>query len=1529
MDNLNTENNGEDIAIIGLAGRFPGADDIDMFWENIRNGVESIKFFTQEDLKNSNIDASLLNDPNYVKASAIIEDIDMFDAQFFGFNPREAEIYNPQHRMFLECSWEALENAGCNPETYGGRIGVYGGEGFNSYMFNIAANPHLAQTLNEMQVLMGNDKDFLATLISYKLNLKGPSMTVQSGCSTSLLAISLACQGLRNYQCDIALAGGIRLGIPQKTGYLYKEGSILSPDGHCRPFDENANGTVGGSGAAVVALKRVEDALEDGDYIYAVIKGTAINNDGSLKIGYTAPSTDGQAEAVYEALEVGTVSPETVGYVEAHGTGTVLGDPIEFDALCKAFRSKSKKESFCALGAVKANIGHLDAAAGAAGVIKTALALKNKTIPPSINFEKPNPKLKLDGSPFYIPKAASYWETNGTQRRAGVSSFGIGGTNVHAVLEEAPEIIGSQTSKIWHSIILSARSDKALENMTANLVGYLEKNPQANIADVAHTYQTGRKFFDFRKVIVCNSAENAVEILSLPHNERVIKGGGKVNGKNIIFMFPGQGSQYVNMGLELYKTENIFRKYIDLCSGILEPHLGLDLRGVLYPENGGEASRQINETYLAQPALFTVEYALAQTMMNYGIMPKAMIGHSVGEYVAACLAGVFSLEEVLPLMASRGRMMQGQPHGSMTAISAGEQEVQAFLLNEEVSIAAVNSPVSCVISGPENNVADIESRLEEKGIGFVRLHTSHAFHSPMMNSIIDPFIEKLKRVRLGEIRIPVISNVTGTWLKAEEAADPGYWAKHLAQTVKFSQGTTELLNDTDSLFLEIGPGNTLCTLVRQQKVQNMISRTIPVMRHPRVEGSDSAFLYCSIGKAWTEGGTVDWKQIYKGERRLRVPLPSYPFERQRYWIEADKQLQKFSGTMGKILKNQDISEWFYAPCWKPSAPIGDNDVAGSSWLIFADSLGIAEKLASKLRNKSAEVIMVFQGEQYCIYENEEYSLNPNNLEDYEKLFSHIKNRKQFPGTIIHLWSVGNTETEKADEHSEKVMQKGFYSLINIAKASGKLNIIDSIKLSVISSGVQQLYSEEEAYPEKATVLGACRVIPQEYANISCINIDIPIPQSIRLEEYITDSIIKESAAKESEYAVSYRGYTRWIQDFESIRPTVDKHSSYLRKNGVYMISGGLGNIGLIFAGYLAKEYGAKLILLGRIDFPEKNMWDHWIDLNGQDNHISRKILKLRQIEASGAEVMIYSADVSSEEDMKKVVSAAIERFGVLHGVIHAAGIVGESTYDSIQALDRSKAEEQFNAKIRGTINLEKALKGIELDFCLLISSLSAALGGLGLAAYSAANLFMDAFAKKHNSKQDVPWISINWDGWAFADRPKSPDGMYICPEEGVEVLKLILSQGMMSNMIISVGDLKQRIDRWIKGNNTKHKNNPEIRQERTEPYEKPETELEQKIADIWSEMVGVEPIGLDDNFFEIGGNSLLASQVIYRMRAELSLDMPIKEFFETPTIREIAEKIKCNNDNEKRIAEALNMVKALTGTEVKKLLEEVNEDRGI
>ncbi|WP_414513686.1 type I polyketide synthase [Nostoc sp. PCC 9305] len=879
-----------DIAIIGMSGRFPKASNLDKFWQNLKDGLEAISFFSDQELESIGVDKTTLNDPNYVKAKAVLEDIELFDAGFFDYSPKTAEIIDPQHRLFLETAWEALESAGYDSKTYQGRIGVYGSASISSYfLFNLFSNPELIKLVGLDQIRHNNRTDNLTTRVAYKLDLKGSAITIQTGCSSSLVAVHLACQSLIDRESDLVLAGGVSITNLKKTGYAYQEGGILSPDGHCRAFDAKAQGTVGGDGVGIVILKRLADAIADRDYIHAVIKGSAINNDGSAKVGYTAPSIDGQAKVIAEALAISRIEPDMVSYIETHGTGTVLGDPIEIAALTKSFRARTQKKNFCAIGSVKTNIGHLDTASGVAGLIKTVLALKHKQIPPSLHFQEPSPQIDFANSPFYVNDKLSEWKSNGHPRRAGVSSFGIGGTNAHVILEEAlvMEQGGAKgQGRKHHLLVVSAKTESALEAATANLANHFKQHPNLNLADVAYTLGVGRRAFDYRRMVVCQDIDDAIKVLETKDTQRVFTHYQKPGESEVVFMFPGQGSQYVDMGRELYQTEPIFREQVDDCCEQLKPILGLDLRTILYPsqEQTQWATELLTQTHITQAALFAIEYALAQLWLSRGVYPSAMIGHSIGEYVAACLAGVFSLADALMLVATRGQLMQQLPLGAMLAVALPEKKVTQ-MLGDQLSLAAINAPERCVVSGPTAEIEDLQNRLTEQGIDCRFLHTSHAFHSQMMDFIIEPFTKLFAKINLNYPKIPFLSNVTGTWITPEEATDNNYWAKHLRSSVRFADGITELCKQPNRIFLEVGSGRTLSTLTKQQAQGHLALCSI---RHLHDQQSDVAFLLNTLGHLWLSGIQVDWSGFYANQKCHRLALPTYPFERQKYWVESSK-----------------------------------------------------------------------------------------------------------------------------------------------------------------------------------------------------------------------------------------------------------------------------------------------------------------------------------------------------------------------------------------------------------------------------------------------------------------------------------------------------------------------------------------------------------------------------------------------------------------------------------------------------------------
>jgi acyl transferase domain-containing protein len=908
-----THYSGNEIAVIGMAGRFPKAPTLEAFWHNIYNGVEAITFFTAEELLDAGVPASTLENPDYVRANVLLEGIDLFDAAFFGYSPREAALLDPQQRLFLQCAWHALEHAGYNPHTYTGPIGVYASQSSSTYLlYNLVRNRHLLETMSMLQLLYGTEKDFLATRVSYKLGLRGPSVTVQAACASSLVAVHLACQSLLNGECDIALAGGVCVNTQTRRGYLYQSDGYFSRDGHCRSFDARSEGTLGGSGLGIITLKRLDDALNDGDTIHALIRGTAINNDGDAKIGYSAPSVQGQASVIAEALTVAAVEPETVSYIETHGTGTPIGDPIEITALRRAFEKHTTKKGFCAIGSIKTNMGHLDAAAGIAGLLKTTLALKHRCLPPHLHFETPNPLIDFASSPFYVNTIARAWPEAAYPRRAGVSSFGIGGTNTHIILEEAPPTSSEATPDGWQILPLSARTPLALGIQQQNLVTHLKQSWESSLADSAYTLQEGRYPFSHRSFVVCRNVEDAINTLE----GTAFTGQAEEHSTPIVFMFPGGGSQYINMGRELYEQVAIFREEVDRCTRLLQPHLDYDLLALLYPSQEQEKthSHRFERGFISLPVLFVTEYALAKTLIRWGISPKAMIGHSLGEYVAACLAGVFALEDVLAFVALREKLSADLAPGAMLSILLPEHELDPFL-NEQVSLGAVNNPSQCVVSGSIVAIEQLEHTLQEHAITYRRLHISVAGHSAQLEPILNTLTTFLQTLQLHSPSIPFVSNLTGTWITSEQATSYHYWINHLRHAVRFSAGIQTLLEEPGQVLLEVGPGQTLSLLAKnilvnrrhQQGEMGHDAHVLMTMRHAQEQSADLSYLLTTVGHLWLQGQPVAWSALHECKRR-RVPLPIYPFEGKRYWIEPDIDPLASNSVMPTNGQKQDMIE---------------------------------------------------------------------------------------------------------------------------------------------------------------------------------------------------------------------------------------------------------------------------------------------------------------------------------------------------------------------------------------------------------------------------------------------------------------------------------------------------------------------------------------------------------------------------------------------------------------------------------------------
>jgi amino acid adenylation domain-containing protein len=1495
-------NHSKEIAIIGISCRFPGAKNIEEFWNNLKEGKETISFFLDEELLNAGVDPGLLNNPNFVNAASIISNKEFFDAHFFSYTPTEAELLDPQIRIFHECSWEAFEDSGIVPEFYDGLIGVYAGASQNLGWEARASLSGRSSSFGEYAASQLTGIRYLCMRLSYNLNLKGPSIAVQTTCSTSLAAIHMACQALLKGECDIALAGGVTVSSEKKSGYLYEEGMILSPDGHCRALDANAKGTIFGEGAGAVILKPVEDSIADGDNIYAVIKGSAVNNDGNRKIGFTAPSVAGQAAVIRSAFHHAGIETESISYIEVHGTGTPIGDPIEVEALTQAFNTNKKK--FCKIGSVKSNIGHLDSASGAAGFIKTVLALKNRMIPPTLHFESSNPAINPDDSPFEVNTRLTEWKTDKYPLRAGVSSMGMGGTNVHVILEEAPEKEKSSASRNWHPIVISAKSENSINMAAKNLADFLRKNNDVDLADVAYTLQTGRKRFNHRRMITCSNLDEAIGILSMQTDTFV----SKDDNRSVVFMFPGQGAQYVNMGLELYQTEAVFQEEMNRCFDLLKAIMEYDIKRILYP--GEDSLRElsplpdINQTNITQPLMFVFEYALAKLLMSWGVQPNTMIGHSSGEYAAACLAGVFPLEDALKLVVLRGQLMHKMPPGSMLSISAPVNEIKS-LLNEELALAAINSSSLCVISGRDKEIENFSRKIKEKGYECRKLKTSHAFHSKMMDPIIEEFEQEVETIHFNNPGIPYISNVTGDWLSGEEVRNPQYWSGHLRRTVRFADGLEKLLTKTNSILIEIGPGNTLCKFARTHCKKTNDHIIINPVRHPRESVSDVYYLLDKVGKLWLYGQEIDWSSFYSNEKRYRISLPTYAFDRQYYWID-DIDLRSLNKNT-PATKTQDISDWFYIPLWKRSVLLPENKIKPESGynLLFPGTCDLNTGILNKFEQNSEKTIEISIGSRYEEISELSYTIRPEVEEDYEKLFSKLVDANQIPKRIIHMWTVSDKKHRSLSiERTREIQNIGFYSLLNIARAIGNLMPYNRIEIFVITNNMQDVNGMEEIVPEKSTILGAVHVIPQEYNNISCCSIDIDLPGDDKLKrDTLLNDLYDEFTHKSPGNIIAYRGTHRWIHVLEPAKLSrLHEIPLVLKPNGIYLITGGLGGMGLVLAEFLSKAVKPKLILTGRSDLPEKKEWSHWLEQHEPEDITSKKIKMLKTIEENGSEIFYLKVDVSKQMEMREKIKEVEENVGEINGIIHAAGIADNAGI--IHRRDRKENEKIFLPKLTGTLVLNNILEERNLDFFVLCSSINSLCGDFGQVGFSAANAFLDAFARYKKKNNNILAIGINWDLWLKVgmfkklserngeERQAITGG--ILPEEGVEVFARSIDHHF-PNLAVSTIDFEARRQRFhvnkIICGDEESKTGLSTIYAASQPKDisfKSLNEFEDKLLGIWQELLGYENIGVDDNFFELGGDSLTAAAVRKKVKEVFNIDIPLVKIFHHPTIRSFA-----------------------------------------
>ncbi|WP_275674737.1 type I polyketide synthase [Streptomyces sp. MUM 178J] len=1545
------------VAVIGMSGRFPGAEDVEALWRLVVSGAEGSTRYTDEELAAAGVPQRLLDDPALVKSGFPLEGYDRFDADFFGVTRAEAELMDPQHRLLLETSWQALERAGYPAGTFDGPTGVFAGVAGSGYLRERV--PHTSQdgrVSDEIQVAVGNDPGMLALRVSYKLGLTGPSFTVQSACSSSLVTVHLAVQSLLTRESDLALAGGVAVREFEPRGYRYEEGAILSSDGRCRPFDAAATGTVSGDGVAMVVLKRLEDAVADGDHIHAVIRGSAVNNDGSAKIGFTAPSQRGQSEVIAEALAVAGVEPGTVQYVEAHGTATPLGDPIEVQALTEVFGPDLAPGSVH-LGSVKSNVGHLDAAAGVTGLIKAVLALEHRFIPPTAHFTDPNPRLNLEKGPFRIDAAGRPWPRTQLPPRAGVSAFGIGGTNAHVVLEAAPAAgrlrgglaaadrdggaAAVAADDHWHVLPLSARTPEALRAAAERLAAALEAEPDAGLGDAAYTLQLGRAAFARRRAVVASDRAAAVAALRRPAaaTEPVPQGGPT---PDVVFLFPGQGAQFAGMGAELYRTEPVFREAFDRCAEILLPLTGWDVREVAFAAGSGakeadahgadahqadapgadaqEAAERLRQTRYTQPAVFCVDYAVARLLMSWGVHPDAMTGHSLGELVAACLAGVFTLEDALRVVARRAELMQELAPGRMLSAPLDEKSL-AEALDGRATIAAVNAPESCVVAGAPEEIAEARRLLRERGVPVRELETSHAFHTALVEPALPGLAEVLRSVRLNKPRIPFLSNVTGAWITDEQAVDPEYWVAHTRRPVRFADGIAALAQRGPAVLVEVGPGSQLSGLVRSRPAP---PPTVTLLRRPRGEQgpAEQRALREGLAELWRLGAGPDWAALHRGRERSRVPLPAYPFEGRSHLLPKPQEAP------GGNLR-ADPARWTYAPVWRrapllPDAPepseasgasAGEADPgsaeATAAWLVLADEHGLTDEVSAGLRARGHTVATVRKGTAYARSSAHDFTADPADPDALPQVVRELGRDGLLPGRVLHAWSV----TGRADDGRDAAgrcadaLDAGFHSLVCLAQALGEGGGTRPVRVDVVTDGLQDAHGTAVTRPERAAVYGAVTVLPQEYPWLTCRAVDITLPADAAGLARTTRRLAAELAGPGRESLVALRGAQRLVRAFAPVELEEVPAERAWREDAGYLVTGVSGEAGLAFAEELAAA-GARLLLVGDPEFPAEGDWAAWLSgTAGGDERVRDRVARLAALCRARPEAVAYrGADLGDPAQAADVVAGARELLGAVRGVLHCADARGSGL---VALKTRGDFDPVLAARVRSTLLLEELLAAEPLDFFLVGSAATGVIGGFGQSENCAAAAFLDSFAQAAaaagRNTVAVDWAQWEWDDWfeqqmaglpevrELYERLRRTQGVPVA--DGLALARAALAGGL-PQVVVSKADFQDVLADQAGLTATSFTDALGSGREQSDDDWDPATvwpddDVAQSVARVWRDMLGVSPIGPDDDFYDLGGNSLFAIQIVGRLR-QAHGDFPMSAVFEAPTVPGLAAAIRAH-----------------------------------
>lgn len=1435
----------KDIAIIGLSGRFSQSADLLALWNNLIKGKELTYLPSVEESRKAGVSEVLLGNKNYIISKSFIENPGSFDYSFFGYSKDEAELMNPQTRLMHEQVWLALEDAGCNPFEYEGKIGLFlaASDDLN-WRAHAMINPNI-QVGEFMSTRLAN-KSFMSTLVSYNLDLKGPSYYIDTACSSSLASIHIACRNLLLKECSLALAGAacIITNNENEIGYLYEEGMVFSKDGHCRAFDKDSSGTFFGEGVAVIALKRLEDAIQDKDHIYAVIKGTAVNNDGNRKVGYTAPSVQGQAECIKLAHRIAGVEPESISYIEAHGTGTKLGDPIEIEALNKAFNYNTHHR--CAIGSVKSNLGHLDTVAGIAGVIKTALALKNRLLPPSINFSSPNPEINFSAGPFYVNDQLQKWERkNNELLRAGVSSFGIGGTNAHAVLEEEPVPEVLVQNDRYQLLLFSAKTKTALANYQDKFRGFIAEQEQPQLVNLAYTLQTARKHFEYRNFIVCRNKDQALEelsrLLEKPAAER------KQNGtKHTVFMFSGGGSQYYKMARQLYLDEPFFKEIMDYGFGVLMRKTGRDFQEILGYREGTDAGEDlINTIEYMLPALFLVEYATARLLMNIGIQPAYMIGHSLGEYVAACISGVFSFEDAIHMVITRGSLTGRLPEGGMVGVELSAQDVQPYL-NNELSIATINMDNSCVISGARAAIDNFIRVLEQNDIDYTALKISIAAHSHMLDDILEEYSKAIQVVNFSPPKIPFISNLSGKEVTAEEATSTGYWVKHLRNTVNFLNGISCLLEKGNGNYIEIGSGGTLTSFLKQNRLFQKNSFGINILRHPKEESDDHEYFMQSLGKLWQNGVSVDWKAFNRYQHCTKASVPGYCFDKTSLKVKVDPFKQMVD--MGLIFNPGEgsLHSSFYHESWKRSVPVtgGGLSATPSCFLFFSDESEMCGRFKGWLKQEN-KVIEVRKGDEYNEHDSL-FIINPFNQAHYEQLFKSLEDKGVETDQVIYCWRF--EQDENVLRSSVPVMYLCQNLIIN--------QVTRLKKISFIAVHSANVFGNEQVDIAQALVKKTLAMIIKNNSTIFPGFIDLDTTDfPAEFDKNILNDILYNVSVSNS----AYRNNQRWIGAYEPVAVQFPGESNILKKQKNYLLINGFEGAGLTLVQHLYKEYDAQLFITGNEALEEGNA------VFEQYNRLDKLHSKLHY----------HQLDCGVQGQLQHLLAEIGNGYGAISGVLY---FNEENRLSDLSDLNNLIGLQ--TRKILHVQNLYACFKNKEPDFVWFPLKLTSLIDGINENIY--ADTYISLFLEEH--KAELP----NWSAIYLDDLHKDAGD----PEKMARVFEISVNQ-QLTTAAVSFKDIN-KLEHAKKSKENKDNNASELLMQHeaiNDNYVAPETALEQELCELWQSFLGYDKLGVEDSFFDLGGNSLKAMTLLKRVQKLHNVQVSLKDFFAKPTVKLFSQEI--------------------------------------